>query len=203
MRWIYWLGWTLFGSAYRTLFGLKVIGREHLVTEGPVLIAANHESFLDPPLIGTLYHDEMFYLARKSLMTTALLKWIYLAWNSIPVDQDRPDMTSLKTIIKLLSSGRRVLVFPEGERSLDGIIGQAQPGVGLIAVKANVVIQPIRIEGAREALPRGSGRVRFSQISLHIGPPIRLTEEELTTARGKHGYQHIADRIMEAIKGLA
>ena len=203
MRWIYWLGWTLFGSAYRSLFGLKVIGREHLVTEGPVLIAANHESFLDPPLIGTLYHDEMFYLARKSLMTTPLLKWIYLAWNSIPVDQDRPDMTSLKTFIKLLSSGRRVLVFPEGERSLDGVIGVAQPGVGLIAVKANVPIQPIRIEGAREALPRGSGRVRFSQISLHIGPPIYITEEELATAKGKHGYQHIADRIMDVVKGLA
>ncbi len=202
MRWIYWFGWNLFGSAYRSLFGLKVVGREHLVTEGAVLIASNHESFLDPPLIGTLYKDEMFYLARKTLMTGALLKWIYLAWNSIPVDQDRPDMTGLKAIIKLLSSGRRVLIFPEGERSLDGNFGAPQPGVGLIAVKSNAVIQPIRIRGAREALPRGSGRVRFSQISLHIGPPIRLTEEELISAKGKHGYQHIADRIMDAVKAL-
>ncbi|MCW1883731.1 1-acyl-sn-glycerol-3-phosphate acyltransferase [Luteolibacter flavescens] len=202
MRWIYWLGWNLFGSAYRSLFGLKVVGREHLVTEGAVLIAANHESFLDPPLVGTLYKDEMFYLARKTLMSGPLLKWIYLAWNSIPVDQDRPDMTSLKTIIKLLSNGRRVLIFPEGERSLDGTFGPAQPGVGLIAVKSNVVIQPIRIRGAREALPRGSGRVRFSQISLHIGPPIRLTEAELTTAKGKHGYQQITDRIWDAVKAL-
>ncbi len=202
MRWVYWFGWTLFGSAYRSLFGLKVVGRENLVRDGAVLIASNHESFLDPPLIGTLYHDEMFYLARKTLMKGALLKWIYLAWNSIPVDQDRPDMTSLKAIIKLLGSGKRVLVFPEGERSLDGSIGVAQPGVGLIAVKANAVIQPIRIEGAREALPRGSGRIRFKQITLYIGPAIRLTEEEMTTAKGKHGYQHIADRIMNAIKAL-
>jgi 1-acyl-sn-glycerol-3-phosphate acyltransferase len=82
------------------------------------------------------------------------------------------------------------------------VIGVAQPGVGLIAVKSNAVIQPIRIEGAREALPRGSGRIRFSQITLHIGPPIRLSEEELTTAKGKHGYQHIADRLMDAIKAL-
>ena len=202
MRWIYWFGWSLFGSAYRSLFGLKVVGREHLVEEGAVLVASNHESFLDPPLIGTLYRDEMFYLARKTLMSGPLLKWIYLAWNSIPVDQERPDMTSLKAIIKLLNSGKRVLVFPEGERSLDGVIGVAQPGVGLIAVKSNAVIQPIRIRGAREALPRGSGRIRFNQISLHIGPPIRLTEEELTTAKGKHGYQHIADRIMAAVQAL-
>lgn len=202
MRWIYWFGWSLFGSAYRSLFGLKVVGREHLVLDGPVLVASNHESFLDPPLIGTLYRDEMFYLARKTLMKGPVLTWIYRAWNSIPVDQDRPDMTSLKAIIKLLNSGKRVLVFPEGERSLDGVIGVAQPGVGLIAVKANAVIQPIRIRGAREALPRGSGRIRFNQISLHIGPPIRLTEEELTTAKGKHGYQHIADRIMAAVQAL-
>lgn len=200
MRWVYWFGWSLFGSAYRSLFGLKVKGRENLVREGAVLIASNHESYLDPPLIGTLYHDEMFYLARKTLMKGELLKWIYLAWNSIPVDQERPDMTSLKAIIKLLASGKRVLVFPEGERSLDGQIGVAQPGVGLIAVKSNAVIQPIRIEGARAALPRGSGRIRFEQITLHIGKPIRLTEEELQTAKGKHGYQHIADRIMDAIK---
>ena len=202
MRWIYWFGWSLFGSAYRSLFGLKVVGREHLVLDGAVRVASNHESFLDPPLIGTLYRDEMFYLARKTLMSGPLLKWIYLAWNSIPVDQDRPDMTGLKAIIKLLSTGKRVLIFPEGERSLDGVIGVAQPGVGLIAVKSNAVIQPIRIRGAREALPRGSGRVRFSQISLHIGPAIRLTEEELATAKGKHGYQHIADRIMAAIQAL-
>jgi len=202
MRWIYWFGWSLFGSAYRSLFGLKVIGRENLVRDGAVLIASNHESFLDPPLIGTLYHDEMYYLARKTLMKGPVLKWIYKAWNSIPVDQDRPDMSSLKAIIKLLGSGKRVLVFPEGERSLDGIIGVAQPGVGLIAVKSNAVIQPIRIRGAREALPRGSSRIRFKQISLHIGPPIRLTEEELSTAKGKHGYQHIADRIMAAIQAL-
>jgi 1-acyl-sn-glycerol-3-phosphate acyltransferase len=200
MRWVYWFGWSLFGSAYRSLFGLKVIGRENLVRDGAVLIASNHESFLDPPLVGTLYQDEMFYLARKTLMKGALLKWIYLAWNSIPVDQDRPDMTSLKAIIKLLASGRRVLIFPEGERSLDGNMGAAQPGVGLIAVKSNAVIQPIRIEGAREALPRGSGRIRFTQIALYIGKPIRLTEDELNTAKGKHGYQHIADRIMDAIK---
>ena len=70
------------------------------------------------------------------------------------------------------------------------------------ATQPTADLRTIRIRGAREALPRGSGRVRFSQISLHIGPAIRLTEEELATAKGKHGYQHIADRIMAAIQAL-
>lgn len=202
MTWIYWLGWTLFGSAYRSLFGLKVVGREHLVTEGAVLVVSNHESFLDPPLVGTLYRDDMYYLARKSLMKGPVLTWIYKAWNSIPVDQERPDMTSLKAIIKLLKAGERVLVFPEGERNLDGNIGEAQPGVGLIAAKAGAVIQPVRIRGAREALPRGSGRIRFCQVSLHIGAPIRLTSEEISMAKGKEGYKALADRLMNAVKAL-
>lgn len=200
MRWVYWFGWLMFRSAYRSLFGLKVYGLEHLVREGPVLVISNHQSFLDPPLVGTLYADEMYYLARKTLMKGPLLTWIYRAWNSIPVDQERPDMTSLKAIIKLLQGGQRVLVFPEGERSFDGVFGKVQPGVGLIAVKSNVVIQPIRIRGANLALPRGSSRVKFEQVSLHIGKPIRLTEEELS--KGKEGYKEVAEKLMAAIEAL-
>lgn len=202
MTWIYWIGWLLFRSLYRGLFRLKVTGYENLIREGPVLVVSNHESFIDPPLIGTLYQDDMYYLARKSLMTTPMLKWIYKAWNSIPVDQDRPDMTGVKAIVKLLKSGNRVLIFPEGERTLDGNFGVAQPGTGLIVAKSNAVIQPIRIRGAREALPRGSGRIRFARVSLNIGPPIRFTQEELAAAKGKEGYQKIADRLMEAVAAL-
>ncbi len=202
MRWVYWTGWLIFRSAYRTLFGLKVTGAEHLVREGAVLVVSNHESFLDPPLIGTLYGDEMYYLARKTLMKGPLLTWIYKAWNSIPVDQERPDMTSLKTIVRLLKEGHRVLVFPEGERTLDGRLGEAQPGVGLIAVKAGAVIQPIRIRGAREAMPRGAARIRFSPIELVIGPAYRLTEEDLAGAKGKDSYRKIADRIMASVAEL-
>ncbi len=202
MRWVYWMGWLIFRSAYRALFGLKITGAEHLVREGAVLVVSNHESFLDPPLVGILYEDEMYYLARKTLMKGPLLTWIYKAWNSIPVDQERPDMTSLKAIIRLLKEGRRVLVFPEGERTFDGKLGKAQPGVGLIAVKAGAVIQPIRIRGAWEALPRGATRIRFLPIELVIGPAYRLTEEELAAAKGKDGYQKIADRIMASVAAL-
>lgn len=201
MRWIYWLGWLLFGSAFRGLFGMRIVGREHLVTEGPVLVASNHESFLDPPLIGNLYQDEMVYLARKSLFK-GFFRWLYGQWNAIPVDQDRPDMASLKTIIRKLKEGHRVLVFPEGARTLDGTLGEAAPGIGLIAAKSAATIQPVRIRGAREALPRGSARIRFARISVHIGPPIQLTPEEIAQAKSKEGYELIARRIMAAIAAL-
>ncbi len=190
-----------FRAAFRSLFGLKVVGREHLVTEGPVLVASNHQSFLDPPLIGTLYDDEMVFLARKTLFR-GIGKWLYRQWNAIPVDQERPDMASLKTIIRKLKEGHRVLVFPEGARTLDGSLGDAAPGIGLIAAKSGAIIQPVRIRGAREALPRGSARIRLARITVSIGPPIRLTPEEAKQAAGKEGYEQLARRIMAAIAAL-
>ncbi|MCX6865972.1 MAG: lysophospholipid acyltransferase family protein [Verrucomicrobia bacterium] len=167
MKWIYWLGWMPFGAAFRTLFGLRITGGENLVTEGAVLVAANHQSYLDPPLISCLYNDEMFFLARKTLFTR-ITRWLYTKWNAIPVDQTRPDMASLKTIIRKLKDGHRVLVFPEGERTHDGDLGTAAPGIGLVATKSGAVIQPVRISGAREALPRGSARVRFASAAASV-----------------------------------
>lgn len=201
MKWIYWFGWMSFGAAFRSLFGLKIIGRRHLIIEGPVLVASNHQSYLDPPLIGNLYHDEMVYLARKTLFTP-FTRWLYSKWNAIPVDQDKPDMASLKTIIRKLKQGHRVLVFPEGSRTVDGNLGEAAPGIGLIAVKSGVPIQPVRISGARDALPRGSARIRFARITVSIGPPIYLTPEEINAAKGKDDYERIARRIMASIEVL-
>jgi 1-acyl-sn-glycerol-3-phosphate acyltransferase len=201
MRWIYWLGWMAFGAAFRTIFGMKIVGEENLITEGPVLVASNHESFLDPPLIGNLYKTEMTFLARKTLFV-GLGAWLYPKWNAIPVDQDRPDMGSLKTIIRKLKQGERVCVFPEGERTLDGKLGAAAPGIGLIAVKSDAVVQPVRISGARDALPRGSGKIRFARITVTVGKPIRLTADELKSAKGKDDYDRIAKRIMSAISEL-
>lgn len=201
MRWVYWLGWMAFGAAFRALFGLKITGRENLITEGPVLVASNHQSFLDPPLIGNLYKTEMVFLARKTLFV-GFFKWLYPQWNAIPVDQDRPDMSSLKTIIRKLKEGHRVLVFPEGARTLDGSIGEAAPGIGLIAAKSGAVIQPVRISGARDALPRGSGRIRFARITVSVGPAIRLSPEELRATNGKEDYERITAKIMDAIAAL-
>lgn len=201
MRWTYWGGWLLFRSAGRAFFRMRVRGASRAVREGPALVVANHESFLDPPLIGTLWNDEMHFLARKSLFRPGL-KWLYRSWNAVPVDQDKPDMTSLKTIIRLLKQGHRVLIFPEGARTTDGTLGKALPGVGLIAAKAGVPIQPVRIRGARDALPRGSCRLRFARIELHVGEPVTLGPDDLRAARSKDGYQTIADRLMAAIAEL-
>lgn len=203
MTWLYWIGWITFGSFYRSFCSLRIDGTEHLIREGPVLVASNHQSFLDPPLIGNLYQTPMHYLARKTLFR-GLAKWVYPRWNAIPVDQQRPDMGSLKTIIRLLRQGERVLVFPEGERSMDGSIGTAAPGIGLIAAKAGVPIQPVRIRGASDVLPRGSSRIRRARIHVTIGPAIYPEPADPTApaTTGKAGYERTAKQIMAAISAL-
>lgn len=197
----YWIGWTLSRSVARALFGVRVIGVEKLVTEGAVLIAANHESLLDPPLIGIVYQETVRMLARKTLFR-GLLGTIIRSWSAVPVDQERPDMTSLKSIVRMLRGGEKVLVFPEGQRTLDGRMGEAQPGIGLIVAKSGVVVQPMRIRGAREALARGSRRLRMARITVTVGDPLRFPAEELAAARGRDDYQRIAARIMAAIAEL-
>ncbi len=200
MKTIYWFCYTLFKKAALAFFGYRVIGKEKLVTDGPVLIASNHESYLDPPLVGVAYDHGVYYLARKTLFR-GLGAWLYPRLNAIPVDQDKPDMTSLKTIIKLLRGGQQVVVFPEGARTLDGNLQPAEAGTGLIVAKSKAVVQPVRIFGARDALPRGSGKVNFCPITVVVGDPITFTAEELK-AKGRDDYQKISDRIMDEIGNL-
>jgi len=200
MKTTYWFCYTLWKLCFVCFFSYRVVGKEKLVTEGPVLIASNHESFLDPPLVGVGYDKAVYMLARKTLFR-GLGAWLYPKLNAIPIDQERPDMTSLKKIIKLLRQGNQVVIFPEGARTLDGELQSAEAGTGLIVAKSKVVVQPVRIFGARDALPRGSSKMRFVPITLVVGDPITFTPEELK-AKGRDEYQKISDRIMKEISKI-
>ncbi len=201
MKTVYWIGYTFFRSAGKAFYNLRLVNPEKLVNEGGVMMAANHESFLDPPLIGISHPENVTYLARKTLFT-GLSKWLYTKWDAIPIDQENPDMTGLKNIIKAIKGGKKVVMFPEGERTWDGELNAALPGVGLIIAKSLATVQPMRIFGAREALPRGSGKMNMAQIAVVVGDPIYFTKEELKQYKGKVGYQAIADRVMAAIAAI-
>lgn len=200
MKTIYWFCSTLWKKCFIAFFSYRVVGREKLITDGPVILASNHESFLDPPLVGVVHDEEVYYLARKTLFT-GFGAWLYPRLNSIPVDQERPDMTSLKTVVKVLKQGEKIVIFPEGSRTLDGKIGKGEPGTGLIVAKTKAVVQPMRIFGAREALPRGSGKMKFCPITVVIGDPVSFTPEELNV-KGREGYQKISDKIMAEIEKI-
>ena len=105
-------------------------------------------------------------------------------------------MASLKTIIRKLKEGHRVLVFPEGARTLDGNLGEAAPGIGLIAAKSGAVIQPVRIRGAREALPRGSARIHFARITVR-----KATLKDVVTPVSRSVASRTASSSFSSISG--
>ena len=197
MKTIYWFSRLLWLKLFTAFLGYKVVGREKLLTEGSVLVASNHESYLDPPLVGVMFDKAVYTLARKTLFR-GFGAWLYPRMNAIPIDQDRPDMTSLKKIIKLLRQKNHVVIFPEGSRTLDGSLQPAEAGTGLIVARSKARVQPIRIFGARDVLPRGSARLKLTPVTIVVGDPITFTPEELK-AKGRDGYQIISDRIMAEI----
>lgn len=197
----YWSGYYLTLIIARLFFSFRVRNRARRILEGPVIVAMNHESFLDPPLAGVASGREVYFLARKDLLDVPLLGAILPRLNVVPVDQEGTDRSALKALIRLLKSGRGTVVFPEGARTLDGALQPALPGLGFVIAKTLAPVVPMRIFGAHEALPRGQGRLRFRPITVVIGEPIRFTAADLEP-RNKELYARLSIQVMNAIAAL-
>ncbi len=197
----YWTGhYVSFGLA-RIFFRFRVLHRERRILHGPVILAMNHQSYLDPPLAGISSGREVYFLTRKTLLDVPVLGWLLPRLNVIPVDQEGTDRSALKALIRLLKEGRGTVVFPEGGRTPDGNLQPALPGLGFVIAKTLAPVVPMRIFGAHEALPRGGGRLRFHPITVVFGEPIRFTEADLQP-RSKELYQRLSERVMAAIAAL-
>jgi 1-acyl-sn-glycerol-3-phosphate acyltransferase len=172
-----------------------------MVQSGPVILAMNHQSYLDPPLAGITCDRAIYFLARRTLMDVPLLGWLLPKLNVIPVNQEGIDRGALKALIRVLKSGTAALVFPEGSRTLDGSLQPAEPGLGLVIAKTLAPVVPMRIFGAHEALPRGGGGLHFAPITIVIGEPIFFTAAELESPE-KNLYRRLSQRVMDAIAAL-
>lgn len=201
MNFSYWLGHRFFREFARGLFDFRVIGAEKLPIAGPALIASNHVSFLDPPFVGTAFDEVVHSFARKSLFNNPLMGAILRSWQVLGVDLDKPDTAALKTTIRLLRAGEKVLIFPEGTRSHDGSLQPGEAGVGLFIAKTQAPVLPVRLFGAYEAFPRDAKTLRPSQITLVIGD---LWQPDLKSypQTGKDLYQVLADEVMRRIGEL-
>ncbi|MEO5721623.1 MAG: lysophospholipid acyltransferase family protein [Chthoniobacterales bacterium] len=197
----YWTGHYLTVIFAKTLFRFRVRNRERRILKGPVILAMNHESYLDPPLAGIASGREVYFLARNTLLDVPVLGRILPRLNVIPVDQEGNDRSALKALIRILKQGRGTVVFPEGARTLDGKMQPALPGLGFVIAKTLAPVLPMRIFGAHEALPRGGGRLRLSRLTIVIGEPIYFTAADLEP-RSKELYGHLSQRVMDAIAAL-
>jgi 1-acyl-sn-glycerol-3-phosphate acyltransferase len=197
---LYRLGRTLCAAAAYLAFRLRIYGRENLIEEGPAILASNHASYLDPPLVGVSCRKDIYYLARKSLLEKPVFGPLIAQLNTVPIDRDRGDVAAVRAILHLLKAGKRVVVFPEGTRSSDGNLQPARAGLGLIIAKSLAPVVPIRIFGSYAALPR-SGGIRFNPITVVVGKPLFFTKQDLGTDE-RSAYQVLSDRVMSAIAAL-
>ena len=185
----------------RLVFRFRVIHQERVIQEGPVILAMNHQSYLDPPFAGIACNRAIYFLARKTLLDVPMLGWLLPRLNVIPVDQEGNDRSALKALIRILRANHCALVFPEGSRTLDGKLQKPLPGLGFVIAKTLAPVVPMRIFGAHHALPRGGGKLRFCPITIVIGQPLRFTAEEVK-GTGREVYPRLSERVMNAIAAL-
>jgi 1-acyl-sn-glycerol-3-phosphate acyltransferase len=133
---------------------LRIEGHKYVPSRGPALLIANHQSFLDPIMVGLASSRRLCFLARKTLFDNRLFGWFLRSLNAVPIDQQGFAREGLKTILEQLQAGQAVLVFPEGERTPHGKMLPLRPGIHLLIKKVEMPIIPIGLAGAYDAWPR-------------------------------------------------
>jgi 1-acyl-sn-glycerol-3-phosphate acyltransferase len=205
---VYRLGWILFRALYKFYFGWRVYNAERVPLEGPVILASNHSSFLDPPLVGAGLKRGINYLARENLFRFPVLGWILHRWQAVPVDREGGGAKGLKAILDRLLAGGAIILFPEGTRSRDGCLQPARSGIGLTVIKSKAPVVPVRVFGTFEAFNRNMHVPRPGRrVIVKYGQPMlfeKLREEAKTCSRQrlKQIYQQVAEEIMRAIAAL-
>ena len=185
-NWFYYFTKLTCWLVFRFRFGLEVVGQEHVPKTGPFIIASNHISFLDPPLVGVACPRRLRFMARADLFGHTLLGLFLRGVRVIPLRRGEADVSAVRAALAALQDGEPVAIFPEGTRQLSGTLGTAKRGVGLLAEAARVPVIPALVQGTRQALPPDARRLYPSKIRVAFGPPIPYTERPVPSLQD-HG----------------
>lgn len=197
----HWFTLNLFGLIVKSGCQWDCRGSENIPMDGGIIIAMNHQSFIDPPLVALASpRQDIVYLAKSEIMAWPLIGRLFNDLHVIPVDQQNADRTALRHLINIVRTGHVAVIFPEGGRTPDGTIQPAQPGIGFVVGKTLCPVVPMRIWGAYEAYPMG-GRPRLHPISVRVGAPLRFTKADFDSG-DRIDYQTCADKVLDAIKAL-
>src|SRR5213596_2066050 len=207
MNLIYRFAWCLFRIVFAAYFRWRVYHPERVPLKGPVILAANHASFVDPPLVGSGLKREINYLARESLFRFPVVGAILRAVNSVPVDRDGGVAGGLKAVLGRLLAGGGIILFPEGTRTRDGQLQPARSGIGLTVIKSNAPVVPVRVFGTYQAFGRHMRFPKPRRVAVKYGQPmhfekLRAEAKTCSKQRLKEIYQQVAGEIMLAITKL-
>jgi CMP/dCMP kinase len=198
-RWCYAAEQWSIRSVARVLWGFHVEGVENVPTAGGVILACNHKSYLDPPLVGSVLPREIYFLAKRELFRIPVISGWMRSRNVVPIDRGGVDRTALAKAMGLLAQGNALLLFPEGTRIRRPGLGAPREGIAMLAARARVPVIPALIQGSWHG---ERGRRLGGGIHLRFGPRVAIPE----VAEGRQGrilFPEIARLIMEAIGDLA
>lgn len=181
---------------------LRIRGAENIPARGGILMASNHASFLDPPVVGAGYRGRpVRFMARDTLWNSKFGSWWMDHVGCIPVSRGTGDLKALKLTIKALKEGRAVSMFPEGTRTEDGELQKAKGGIGFIIEKSGCAVVPAYIDGTFKAHPKGTKFIKPCKVTITYGKPI--TQEDFQAlGSGREAYDKYAALIMERIGDL-
>ncbi len=182
------------------LFGkLESHGYENIPRHGGALILCNHVSYLDPFIVASAASRELYFMARHDSFEVPVIGSLITAHNAYPVRRGTADRAALRHTISLLKSGKGVLIFPEGTRSVDGTLGKPHGGVSFIAHNAGVPAIPAYLKGT--ILPRNAKWIHPAQLTVTFGTPIDFTEVQQITDK-RELYRRMGEQIMQEIANL-
>lgn len=195
---MYGILWVLVRAVAWLCFRFRVIGT--VPKRGGLLVAANHASYFDIPLLGCGMSRRAWYLGRSDLFmpgVKGILQW--LGW--IPLKLGRLDRKAFERAVALIKAGKVVVIFPEGTRSLDGRLREAKAGLGMIVAQTSCSVVPAYLKGTFEVLPAGAKRPRFHPVSVSFGEPLSFAPPA-GNGESKQFYREVSRTVMERIAAL-
>lgn len=182
--------------------GWEVRGRGHVPRTGGLIVASNHISFFDPPLVGTAAVRELHFLAKEELFRPPVFGSLIRAFNAIPIRRGVADLSGMTKAMEVLRDGEALIMFPEGSRMRDGELHPARPGVGMLAVGTDALIVPCYISGSDRP---GGWITRRTKLRVWFGPARSwkdLAGPEADLTPGRALYQRVGDGLMREIAAL-
>jgi len=187
---LYWIGRTLYCIFFKTIFRLKILGRNNIPHDG-IIVAANHRSLLDPPLIGVVLPVGLYFMAKKELFNKKFFSWILRKVHAFPVDRKKPGPSSIKHALGILKQRKALLIFPEGSRKA---AGRTNTGVAYIAHKSQKPVVPVRIIN--------NDRVKkLKRLKVVIGLPVSYPAAA-KQKQSQEDYLRFTEKILNSIYSL-
>ncbi|MDC3413067.1 1-acyl-sn-glycerol-3-phosphate acyltransferase [Aquibacillus sp. 3ASR75-11] len=186
---LYKFGKRVVSIALFPVYRVKVLGKENIPKEGPVIICSNHISNLDPPVVGMTCPRDIYFMAKEELFSKPILRALMVRINAFPIKRGMKDRNALRKGLEVLSESNVLGLFPEGTRSKTGEVKEGLAGAGFFAVRSNAQIVPCAIIGPYQV---------FRQLKVVYGKPIDMDEFRANKSSAKE----VTDTIMEEIKKL-